>query len=970
MNFSNGFDLKSPFDSTVGAKKGRSQFELRIGPFVGGELTVVSFEGREALNQPFVYDVVFSSKLPMVELQLGILELPASLSIRTPGPHEPRVIQGVAVDFEAIGASDEELSAKGRRFMTRIVPRLSDLAGESKRRLFRGKSAVQIVRAVLEENRIKPEVELRADEYPPIPFEYQKNETDLAFVNRVLATAGIFYYFRHASGLLDQVLPGAGEAAADVGAVAGMAAALGGAAAAVAGAVSDAEATLGLTSMLVLADRADSTEQLGDTSLDLASKLGDPLSGALGVATGALTDAATSALGSFGGAIAGAVGDAVAIATGQSDSLVFDGNGQAASTDAERVFSFRLRKEVRPRRVKLRSWNLSDATAFTATKTAAPLKPNLSLNLSGALALNGGGASIGIGGAFDFDADALPVGGREGTIFEYQRDTSLQNVSQAKAFNAAERALAQERSDGTTARGETDCRRLAPGYRFTLRAHPIAELNREYLVTETHLQAFSPDHLPDARAHDFRCTFRCVPSTIDPRPKKPAPPTYSAEPAIVVGPEHGKVYCDRLSRILVRFRWAESHGTSEGDEGVCWVRWLERWGGNGYGTQTIPRVGTEVLVDFHEGGEPFAAGHFCSQENAPAFPLPEDATKVGLKTRTIPNGGESEISIDDNPDVERVLVRASGDFVTEVARDTRAQLDGKYQLSVTAERREETGGDALFTFARDAITGVAGNLREEVGKDRIEIVLGAATSYVAGDVSRVIAGASATTIHGDRRESFHADSLERHHGHRAVVVASATADQKASSAVHVEGAARMYAQGMIEAISLEGFTLTCGDSHIAIGKDSVTITSPTILLVGKSVQVAASDTTSITAKTATVAASDSVVISGANKATVSGQSASVALDSNATVQGSKVNLGSGGGGPASQTQAVPPKKVSKLKLSDPDGKPLANQLVVLRKGGEGGEERMAVLDASGELTVEGDDPFEVFFPDETDAKSQ
>ena len=203
---------------------------------------------------------------------------------------------------------------------------------------------------------------------------------------------------------------------------------------------------------------------------------------------------------------------------------------------------------------------------------------------------------------------------------------------------------------------------------------------------------------------------------------------------------------------------------------------------------------------------------------------------------------------------------------------------------------------------------------------------------------------------------FGADSIERHLGHHAVVVA-ATSAGKASAVLHVEGAARAYAKDEIEAVSPEGFTFSCGDSHIIIRKDSVTISSPTINLVGKTVQVTASDTAAVAAKTATVAGSDSVTVSGANKATLAGQSATVVLDSNATVQGSAVKLGSGGGGSNSQAASSAKKPPTRVLLNDKKGNALANALVLFRTGGDGGSERVVVLDATGCFETEGDGPF-------------
>jgi uncharacterized protein involved in type VI secretion and phage assembly len=951
MNFSGGFDLKGTLETALGtSSKGRSQFELRIGPFVGGELTVVSFEGHEALNQPFVYDVVFSSSLSEEELDLGIFGFPACLSIHAPKPHEPRVIQGLAIGFEDIGASDAELSSNTRRFMVRIVPRLWLANRQRRSRVFQGKTAPQIAKTVLEANGIKPDVQIGPDDYPAIPFEYQREETDLEFLDRVLATAGIFYYFRHASGLFDQVLPGAGEVAGEIGALAGAAGGmLGGAAAGVTGFVSDAESAIGMTTTLVLTDKAFSTEQLGDPE----AMLKGPLSAATGALGGAFEAVASVGL------------------TGKSDSLVFDGNGQAAFTDRERVFSFRRLKELRAKQMTVRNWNLREGTAFTATSRSGPTTASVRLNLSASINL-AGKASLGLGVSGDLDTDALPIAPREVAIFEYQQDLGLQGIPRKNAFGAADRALQQERSDWKTAQGETDCRRLAPGYRFTLQQHPIGRVNQEYVVTEARSEGYSPDHLPEPESSDYRCFFRCVPATVDPRPKKPVQRWgFPEEPATVVGPTRGDAYCDSLGRILVRFRWADGDGSfsAESGDGVCWVHGREPWGGDGYGTQMIPRVGSEVLVSFVAGGQPVVNGQIHSQASAPAFNLPREATKVGLKTRVVPNGAESEISIDDNPDTNKILLHSSGDFVTEVVRNTKVELGGYYDLTVAEERRESTNGDATLKFAKDVVIGVAGNLRNEVGKDQLEIVLGSVQEYIEGDASRSVAGSEENLTLGPHRHTFAADSIARFLGHHAVVVAAADTEGQASAVLHVEGAARAYARDEIEIDSPKGFTLICGNSRFTVRKDSITFSSPTIRAVGDSVTVSASDTATVEGKTASVSGSDSVTVTGANKATLAGQSASVILDSNATVQGSKVKLGSGGGGSISQASQKT-KPPTRIVLKDKKGKPLANRAVLVRIGGKGGAEQMVVLDADGSLELASDGPIDVRFPDRPGAQGR
>jgi type VI secretion system VgrG family protein len=81
----------------------------------------------------------------------------------------------------------------------------------------------------------------------------------------------------------------------------------------------------------------------------------------------------------------------------------------------------------------------------------------------------------------------------------------------------------------------------------------------------------------------------------------PKPTAYGAQSAIVIGPDGSdepsgadELYCDRLGRVRIRFHW------QEGDTATCWVRVAQRSAGGGMGSQFLPRIGQEVLVQFLE----------------------------------------------------------------------------------------------------------------------------------------------------------------------------------------------------------------------------------------------------------------------------------------------------------------------------------------------------------------------------------
>lgn len=161
----------------------------------------------------------------------------------------------------------------------------------------------------------------------------------------------------------------------------------------------------------------------------------------------------------------------------------------------------------------------------------------------------------------------------------------------------------------------------------------------------------------------------------------------------------------------------------------------------------------------------------------------------------------------------------------------------------------------------------------------------------------------------------------------------------------------------LDVVSIKGITIRCGKSQISLTPDAVTISSPTISLVGQDLELKGDKVN--------VAGGDSITL-GSTKVTLTSSGASVVLDSNATVQGAKVQL-KGGGGPSGDSDTKK-KTETTITLVDNDGKPLANQRILLREGGEGGQERTVVLDDTGSIVVEGDGPFDAIVADLPDAK--
>ncbi len=283
--------------------------------------------------------MVFDTSVPEVELRAAVHGFPACLSLLT-ATDEPRVIQGLAVDCVGFGVADADRRSDVRRFGLRIVPHLWLLRDHGVRRVFEGQSAVDIACALLGAAGIPFELRLEPEDYPPLPYVEQVWESDLDFLNYVLAMAGIFYYFEHANGFLDSLLPGAGQVAALAGGLLG-------------GVVEMASEMAGASTKLILCDLARRT-----TSLPTS-----PLLAAAG-------DLMAEGLRAIGGPIAST---AAAIVEGVADapcSIPYDADGTAASA-RERFFAFRARSQVRPKEVRVQAWDPVDHRGVDLTARAA-----------------------------------------------------------------------------------------------------------------------------------------------------------------------------------------------------------------------------------------------------------------------------------------------------------------------------------------------------------------------------------------------------------------------------------------------------------------------------------------------------------------------------------------------------------------------------------------------------------------------
>ncbi|HBN9725740.1 TPA: type VI secretion system tip protein VgrG, partial [Pseudomonas aeruginosa] len=155
------------------------------------DLQVLSFSGREAISQPFVFELELVGERPVPDLE-SLLHKPAFLTLGPAG----NGIHGL-VRSAGQGDSGKRLT----RYRVTLVPRLAYLALRTNQRIFQHLTVPQIVGRVLEEHGILADAYRfqLGTRYPEREYCVQYDESDLAFVQRICAEEGIHFHFQHSA---------------------------------------------------------------------------------------------------------------------------------------------------------------------------------------------------------------------------------------------------------------------------------------------------------------------------------------------------------------------------------------------------------------------------------------------------------------------------------------------------------------------------------------------------------------------------------------------------------------------------------------------------------------------------------------------------------------------------------------------------------------------------------------------------
>lgn len=236
----------------------------------------------------------------------------------------------------------------------------------------------------------------------------------------------------------------------------------------------------------------------------------------------------------------------------------------------------------------------------------------------------------------------------------------------------------------------------------------------------------------------YQNSFTCVSADAAFRPAIHAgtrPKIFGAQTATVTGPSSEEIHTDMYGRVKIRFHWDRVSPLDETSS--CWVRVAQMWGGPGWGTWFLPRIGMEVVVQFLDGNpdRPLIVGCVYNGENKPPHALPDNKTKTTIKTNSsIGSGGFNELSFEDMKGAEQIYVHAQKDY-DEVVLDNRTRSVGSNETVIVSGNRSLTvngspaNGEGEFTGQKVTVVGnemisVSGLRNLSVGGNAISAVSG------------------------------------------------------------------------------------------------------------------------------------------------------------------------------------------------------------------------------------------------------
>lgn len=310
----------------------------------------------------------------------------------------------------------------------------------------------------------------------------------------------------------------------------------------------------------------------------------------------------------------------------------------------------------------------------------------------------------------------------------------LQLAERTTLSNKAKAWMEAYDTNTTIFKANTNAYWLGCGEVFILKDHP--EDNDKYRIQGLTISASNGF---GENADEFHSHMSLLRHSVNWRPvcTRTPPQISGVLTAKVVGPDGEDIHTDEFGRIKIKFHW-DQKSTSDGSDS-CWVRVSQPWSGNMYGTQFIPRVGSEVLVNFIQGNPdyPLVTGSVYNGQNKPPFTLPADKFESGFMSRSINGGVEdgNRISFNDKKGEEKLIISSQKDLHLTVKNNasTHVEKDVSNIIGKSRNTTIKSGNDNLeLKEGNYILTTENGNVCIDA-KKAIELKVGSNTINISSE---------------------------------------------------------------------------------------------------------------------------------------------------------------------------------------------------------------------------------------------
>ena len=354
---------------------------------------------------------------------------------------------------------------------------------------------------------------------------------------------------------------------------------------------------------------------------------------------------------------------------------------------------------------------------------------------------------------------------QQGSYQKFDYPGRYKEDSQGAPFN--QYRLEFERRDSHLATAEGDDMRPLPGHVLTLSEHPRDDMNQDWLivaVTHTGVQPQSQgeEAASGAGGSRYSNTLHLIPHQQPWRPEpKHKPRVDGPQIAHIVGPEDEEIYCDEFGRVKVQFPWDRCGQMDE--HSSCWIRVSQNWAGGAWGHMAIPRIGHEVIVDFLEGDpdQPIVTGRTYHANNPPPYGLPENKTRMTIKSQTHKGEGYNELRFEDEAEQEEIFMHAQKDQNNVVNNDETTK--------VGHDRTENIGNDETVRIEHDRMETVGNDETINIGQDQRETIKRDNDIHIVRNRQTIIDKDLIEKVGNHRKESTfanHDETVEGNHTHK------------------------------------------------------------------------------------------------------------------------------------------------------------------------------------------------------------